>query len=500
MMPASESNATVYLFAGDSLTEGAYGASYVDRLAAVLGAARPDAGGRLRVVNAGRSGETVTTLQRRLGDLLARYEPDRVVLAVGCNDVWLPWLAERSIGWRLWLGYRRLAAGLRTTVDLDRFAAAYRDLIDQARQAGAEVVVCTAGPVGERLSSPVNGRMARMNGVIKHVAAAQQVPVADVWQAFVEALAVEGHHSSYLSGEWLFAWLDRRRYHAQRVDELAARRRLHLTFDGVHLNSRGAQLWADTLLTTLRRAERETAGRRQALARYLDLPGFELGALTVCHSPGLGARARDVAWMLAAAYDYLAELTGGRPALNAALLTGVHWRQSRCPAAYPAPHGRWNGVSGMLYVPDAYDQAFLRDWHLPETVAAWTAWPPGLSDVGAPAQMTALADRLAVEEMARLFLHELRVAPADPALARLLAAYLTQVVFHGTAAGGSRRMAAVWNAWGEILARAGVGAGHRRLRAHELYLRHGEDLAATLAAPLPSLEEQVAETTVESLA
>jgi hypothetical protein len=201
--------------------------------------------------------------------------------------------------------------------------------------------------------------------------------------------------------------------------------------------------------------------------------------------------------MLAAAYDYLAELTGGRPALSAALLTQVHWRQSRCPVAYPAPHGLWHGHAGTLYLPDTYDQAFLREWHLPQAVAAWTAWPPGLSDLEAPARVTALADRLAVEEMARLFLHELRVAPADPALARLLAAYLAQVVFHGAAAGGSRRMAAVWNAWGEVLARAGIEAGHRRLRAHELYLRHGEDLAATLAAPLPSLEEQVTETLAE---
>ena len=44
-------------------------------------------------------------------------------------------------------------------------------------------LVCTATPVGENLSSAVNRRLARLNGVIKHVAAECLVPVADVWQA-----------------------------------------------------------------------------------------------------------------------------------------------------------------------------------------------------------------------------------------------------------------------------------------------------------------------------
>ncbi|MBN1657668.1 MAG: hypothetical protein JXA93_04670 [Anaerolineae bacterium] len=490
------SDTTRYLFAGDSLTEGMYGASYVDLVAAGLAPGKGQAaeprpvGEDIRVINAGRSGETVASLRSRLGGLLERYNPDWVVLAVGCNDVWLPWLARHSLGWRLWSGYRGLAAGMRATVDLDRFGAAYRDLVDQARGAGAQVLACTVSPVGERLSSPVNAQVARLNGTIKHVAAGRRVAVADVWQACVEVLAAAPYRSAYLPGEWLFAWLDRKRYRAEAVERTAERRRLHLTFDGVHLNNRGAEVWARTVLDALAAAHRAAEGKRPALAGQLDLPFFQMGALPVCHSPGWSARAHDVAQDLALAYDHLAELTGTCPSLSLALLNRAHWEQSACPVAYPSPYGEWNGQAGILYMPDAYDDSFLRDWHVPAAVAAWTAWPPALSMVEAPARATALADLLALEDLSRLFLHDLQVAPADPALAQLLAAYLVQVVLYGKHSGGAR-IAGVWNAWGELLARAGVDAGHRRVRAHTLYNQHGPDLVAALAGNLPSLAKQV---------
>lgn len=244
---------TVYLFVGDSLTEGRYGENWVERVAGVLQGASP---GAAEVVNAGRGCETVQSLQDRFGGLLDRYQPDWVILAVGANDVWLPWLSDHSLGWKLWFTYRGLRWGQRPTVDLDRFAAAYRALIDEARAvAGAGVIACTASPLGERISSPVNRRLARLNGVIKHVAVDRCVPVADAWQTFVEQLAPLPDPSGYVAGEWLFAWLDHSRLRSTPPDEVSQRRKLHFTFDGIHLNSRGADLWAGTVLRTLARVQ-----------------------------------------------------------------------------------------------------------------------------------------------------------------------------------------------------------------------------------------------------
>jgi lysophospholipase L1-like esterase len=507
------SESKVYLFAGDSLTEGAYGVSYVERVAAAL--ARGEQGLEGEVVNAGRSGETVASLLERIEGLIEQYRPTCLVLAVGCNDVWLPWLSAHSLGWRIWLGYRRLRTGQRPTTDMDRFAAAYRALIDSAQQAGARVLACTTSPVGERLSSSVNSRVARLNGVIKHIAADRQVPVGDVWQAFVERLALLPRRSGYISAEWLFAWLDRRRYGTVGADEMAERRRLHLTFDGVHLNSRGADLWATVVLEALARLEaqegrppanrsgaRETspAGQEEAgarrtdlppLARHLNLPTFREGALQVCCSPGREARARDMGQLLAAAYDHLSTLTGVFPRACLAVLGEIHWEQSACPAAHPAPCGLWDGGGGVVFVADAYDGRFLRDLHLPQAVAAWTSWPPDLAEVGPLARATALADLLAVQELAHLFLCELRVAPADPDLVRLLAAYLTLVVLRGSKASGSSRMAALWTAWGQRLAGAGLVEGQIRLQARDLYAEHGEGLVAWFTGPQPVTREAV---------
>jgi lysophospholipase L1-like esterase len=174
-----------------------------------------------------------------------------VILAVGGNDVWIPWLSSHSVGWWLWRHYRRARASQRPTTDRDQFAAAYRALIDRARAAGARVLACTVSPLGEQISSPPNRRLARLNGAIKAVAADRGVPLADVWQAFVDEYAVLSKPSRRVPGEWLFTWLDRARLRRTTPDAISHRRRLLLTFDGLHLNSRGADLWAITILQAL---------------------------------------------------------------------------------------------------------------------------------------------------------------------------------------------------------------------------------------------------------
>jgi hypothetical protein len=108
-------------------------------------------------------------------------------------------------------------------------------------------------------------------------------------------------------------------------------------------------------------------------------------------------------------------------------------------------------------------------------VASFTAWPPDLAQLGELAKVTALADLLALEEMARLFLLHLRVAPADPALARLLAAYLVQAVLHEPESepGG---LLGPWDEWSAALVRAGRPEGRTRAQAGKLYRKHGRDL------------------------
>jgi hypothetical protein len=108
---------------------------------------------------------------------------------------------------------------------------------------------------------------------------------------------------------------------------------------------------------------------------------------------------------------------------------------------------------------------------------------------------------LAVQALARLFLSELQVAPTDLALNHLLAVYLTEVVLHSRTGEGAAEMAAVWDAWGQVLAGSGVAEGQVRLQARALFETHGDGLVASFVGRPSSLAEQVsvALTRVESV-
>jgi len=148
-----------------------------------------------------------------------------------------------------------------------------------------------------------------------------------------------------------------------------------------------------------------------------------------------------------------------------------------------------------VFLPDAYDDRFLRAWHLPKVASANAYWPPDLVHLGEPARATALVDLLAVEALAQLFLQDLRVAPSDPALRRLLAAYLAQIVLsaeaRGAGEGGAGSLAMAWNAWGETLARAGIEDGRVRLQARALYDEHGDGLLPSFTGQQGLLREQI---------
>lgn len=244
----------LFLVAGDDRTVGLHGESYVRRLGEALYPGWEGLAGE--VLNAGYKGDTASSLLARIDGPLNKYRPQRVILSVGANDLWWPWLsAWGPIWWARGL-YRRMRYGFSPTVDLDRLAAAYRSLIDRAQEvAGAGVVICTVAPLGERLASPLNLQVARLNGIIKHVAVDRGAVVADVWQAFVEVLSLAPRQSGRLPRwQWSLA-LDRRLMERMQAQRLSQRRRLSLTVDGIHLNACGADLWAVTVLQALLEVE-----------------------------------------------------------------------------------------------------------------------------------------------------------------------------------------------------------------------------------------------------
>ena len=201
-------NGSRILFFGDSITAGGVKEDgYVTLVAEAIKVLYPDR--RIDVRGSGVVGDTVGDLSRRLRrDVLAR-RPTHVVVYVGVNDA-------ASLG--------------SSDVALEQGAEAYRagltDLVTRIRAAGAWVMICTPGLIGEDVQegSRVNQRLDRYARVVRELASELGTGLCDLRSAFTEHLATrnaEGRRSGIL------------------------------TVDGIHLNEAGNRLVARSMLRSL---------------------------------------------------------------------------------------------------------------------------------------------------------------------------------------------------------------------------------------------------------
>ena len=215
------------VFLGDSLTEGVDGASYLRVLGALVGSnARL---GGVTLINAGRGGDTVLHLARRVAHDVVPHTPDWVVIFVGVNDC-RTWYVRRSFPTRANLGsvyYFLRRKGIWRAVTPQRYADGLRTLIDTLRTTtSAHIVLCTPATASEALDARAERMLDCYATQAREVAQEQDCVLIDIRAAFRAAMA-------------------------QRADSPAKGYRL--TCDGVHLSDAGADLVAgifhDWLLT-----------------------------------------------------------------------------------------------------------------------------------------------------------------------------------------------------------------------------------------------------------
>jgi len=221
---------------GDSLTEGAIGAAYVDILRQRLPAA-------VRVINAGINGDTTINLLRRFKRDVVPYRPDLVVILVGLNDL------TTAYGWPSNRAYYRFIKRVPIALTPALFARAYQRLIAELRQhTNAQLALCTLTTVGELLDDPFQAFIDAYSTVVRALAEREQLPLIDLRRAFRTALLEDPR-----DGPPYHIWtplLDsaaiglRGRTYA----ELGARRGYRLLCDGAHLAEAGAALVAETML------------------------------------------------------------------------------------------------------------------------------------------------------------------------------------------------------------------------------------------------------------
>jgi acyl-CoA thioesterase-1 len=227
---------------GDSLTEGAIGASYVDILRERLPAA-------IRVINAGINGDTTINLLRRFKRDVVPYRPDLVVVLVGLNDL------TTAYGWPSNRAYYRLIKRISIALTPTLFARAYQRLIAELRQhTTAQLALCTLTTVGEQPEDPFQMYVDAYSTVVRALAEREQLPLIDLRQAFRAALLEDPR-----DGPPYHIWtpvLDAAaiKLCGRTYAELGARRGYHLLCDGAHLAEAGATLVAETMLPFLEQA------------------------------------------------------------------------------------------------------------------------------------------------------------------------------------------------------------------------------------------------------
>lgn len=221
---------------GDSLTEGTPGVSYVE----MLKQRRPE----IEWVNYGRGGDTLYSLLIRLRGTRLERKANAAFVWIGINEIF------QQLHWH----YPLLAfvRGQRASKDLLRQGAIFESILDMLSARAGLVTVGLPHLFGEQIDSEWNCSVRRLGKQLRKVASDHQdIPVIDLHARFAAALENQAV-SDYLPRSLGQVGMDVLQLNSDNAaDKVAANRGLHLTLDGVHLNSAGARIVADAVEAAL---------------------------------------------------------------------------------------------------------------------------------------------------------------------------------------------------------------------------------------------------------
>jgi isoamyl acetate esterase len=190
------------IFFGDSLTElGIKPGGYVKKVDSLCRI--ENRGKDFEFSGTGISGNKVYDLYLRMDEDIIAKEPEIVVILVGVNDVW----------------HKRL---LGTGTDADKFESIYQKIIDRLRLKGIKTILATPAVIGEKTdnTNEQDGDMNKYSKIIRLLAEKNKVPLVDLRQSFI----------------------DYNKSHNTENKESGI-----LTYDRVHLNTRGNELVASEM-------------------------------------------------------------------------------------------------------------------------------------------------------------------------------------------------------------------------------------------------------------
>lgn len=220
-------------FVGDSLTEGIPGTGYFDVLKQKLKG--------YELINYGKGGDSVVSLLKRIKGIRFAGDIDIIVLEVGVNDILVnvskSYPLIRTLLRQPWSGDKR------------EFANCYREILSYLSGKARSLIAIPPLFSGEDLENIWNKELFILSDIIERIVLEYNgVTFLDVRKIFIERLrniSAPGYIAKSAFAVISDALFLRS---PESVDKKSAKRGLHYTLDGVHLNGVGAEILADALI------------------------------------------------------------------------------------------------------------------------------------------------------------------------------------------------------------------------------------------------------------
>ncbi|WP_368652820.1 SGNH/GDSL hydrolase family protein [Ornithinibacillus sp. 4-3] len=208
---------------GDSLTEGRPGVSFVNIL--------KDKYPSFTLENLGKPGESVKSLHTRLTKTPLDTDYDLSFLWIGVNDVYSKLLKVQA---------QPIVSGH------EEFQEYFTNVLELVITSSKRVVAVSPAIVGEKIENTSNKELKELALIIQFITNKYpDVSFLNMHSVFEKGLA-KLDCSDYISTSVMGVMKDVLFYrNPVRIDKLSKKRGLHLTLDGIHLNSKGASLVAD---------------------------------------------------------------------------------------------------------------------------------------------------------------------------------------------------------------------------------------------------------------
>ena len=214
---------------GDSLTEGRPGVSFPNILKEKFS--------DIIFVNLGKPGESVKSLYTRLMKEKLEMDYDLTFLWIGVNDVYSKLLSVQAQP---------------VAKNLEEFEEYYAKVLELIIESSKKVITVSPAIVGENTNNASNNEIKQMNVLIESITSKyENVSFLNMQSVFFNHLS-KVNPSDYMNTKVMRVMMDVLLYRkASRVDKISKKRGLHLTLDGIHLNSVGAQIVADCYATII---------------------------------------------------------------------------------------------------------------------------------------------------------------------------------------------------------------------------------------------------------